>query len=436
MNDAEVKAAGESSRDGLMTVLLGGALFCFLIQGSSRIGGEVGPFAVTSVLIVFTAAISIAGLSVGQTQAEKFRGPAVWVKWPFAALISYLFLRQLVAGVPALADLLPLTVFASVAFVANRLAQRRPASLFTVMAAVAVAHVCIAFVEAVLGHTLFYGSWKLADAQYIGGFVRVASTTADPNYFALTLALLAPFCWERVKTWPTPMVILLAAAYSIALMLTFSRSLYVGIAIAILVAALHRRSHKRLVLAVFLSGTAVVLMAVLLPRVVSTVIARFTSTFAGGRDASATTRTLTQEYAWHLSQDQPLFGHGYGTASALLHSFANALVPLNAVGNPAFLPQTSVLNTYLLMFLEGGVIALVLVAAILGAVFGIVRSRGLFQAAWIVGLVMFLFLDVPSFGPVWAFVGAVYGLSVRGFFNVDPTSRTRIEPETRRGITS
>jgi O-antigen ligase len=415
-------------------MLLGVALFSFLIKGSSRLGGEIGPFATTSLCIVLMAVVSLAGPANGNTHEGKNRGSVAWVKGLFLALLTYMFLRQLAGGGSELVNMLPVIFYASVGLVASRLAQRSPTTLFTVMTAAALAHVGIALVEVLLGHTLFYGSWKLIDAQYIGGFVRVASTTADPNYLALTLALLAPFCWERMKRWPRSAVAVVAIGYAIALILTFSRSLYLGTAVVILLAVVNRRSHKGLVPAVLLSAAATALMALFLPRVVTTVVSRFTSTFAGGGDASTTSRTLTQEHAWYLSQDHPLFGHGYGAAPTLLHSFANALVPLDAAGKPAFLAQTSVLNTYLLTLLEGGLVGLVLAGGLFVAILGVVRSAGLFQAAWVLGLVMFLFLDVPSFGPVWAFGGAVYGLSIRGFFGrphaIAPTSITDSQRRT------
>lgn len=282
----------------------------------------------------------------------------------------------------------------------------RPA-LERVLLGVIVLHLVLAALESVRQQSVFYGSWKQSEAQAIGGILRVSSTPADPNYLALTLVILVLLAFPTIRRLNTSLRVSLLVAIAAVLLLTFSRSLVLGIVMALVYLAFttNRRIAAKAAAGMGLSLSMLVMIApnlgqVLLERAVSL-------TGQAGADASFSQRSFIQAAAFDLFAERPIFGHGIGSSSELLYRFGASLVPPDAVGNLAFLPQSAVLNTYLLLGLELGLVGL----AVFGAL-GVVawrRAKGgsIDRAVLVcVGVILFT-LDAISFAPTWVLLGAL-----------------------------
>jgi O-antigen ligase len=282
----------------------------------------------------------------------------------------------------------------------------RPAFERVLLVAI-VFHVVLAALETLRQQSIFYGSWKQSDAQTIGGILRVSSTPADPNYLALTLVILVMLAYPAIRRMTSSLRVGLLLAVSAVLLLTFSRSLVLGIVVGLmyLMFTTNRRSAVKITVAAGLSLTVLVMIA---PNLGQVLLERAGSlTGHSGSDASFSQRSFIQSAAFGLFGDRPIFGHGIGASSDLLYRFGASLVPPDAVGNLAFLPQSAVLNTYLLIGVELGVVGLV-VFAIPGLIaWRRAKSDPIDRAVLVcVGVILFT-LDAINFAPTWALLGAL-----------------------------
>ncbi|MGD0247564.1 MAG: O-antigen ligase family protein [Candidatus Limnocylindrales bacterium] len=213
--------------------------------------------------------------------------------------------------------------------------------------------VIIGFTELFRGATFFYGLWKPLEAASWNGILRVASTPADPNYFALSLVgtlpilLALPGLWQRTSG---PVVQAAAAAWFLLICFTFSRAGYIGLLVLLVVELLSKRSDRRWpgLLPALLVGATVVLLF-------SDNLGSF-----GGRlltlantqgDASVAMRLAAQRAAIDVFLSHPLFGIGFDRFVQVGPSYVYASTGL-------VVQELNVLDSFLLTASEGGMFAL------------------------------------------------------------------------------
>ncbi|APX02890.1 hypothetical protein BWQ92_15280 [Arthrobacter sp. QXT-31] len=190
--------------------------------------------------------------------------------------------------------------------------------------------------------------------------------------------------------------------YGLSFVLTFSRGAFLGAVLAACFFASRKYSHllrpSRLA-AIGLGALSIALLLAYSP-VGQPLIERFS-----GVDASTRSRSILQAAAFEILKENWLSGLGIGNLQTHLAPLAHALVPLNAFGVSAFLPQTDPLNTYLLVGAEGGIVGLGLVIAIILA--GIARTMrtALGVASTLVGIsATAATLDLIQAPVMWCFI--------------------------------
>lgn len=272
------------------------------------------------------------------------------------------------------------------------------------LAALAIAgltHAFIGLYESSTHSSVAYTGWKDAVAADVGGVRRAASFIGDPNYLALTLLCCAPGLLHITRKLSKVWQFVLWVPFTLALLLTFSRGVLLGACISLMFFMVRKYSLLRRPIRLFggllllLAGVA----AFLTTPIGQSLLTRFSTL-----DASTRSRSALQSAAFELFQNNWLTGVGIGNLGQYLSPLANALVPLNALGVKAFLPQTDPLNTYLLVGAEGGIFALVLVVAVLIAAYTLSVQRKPDMAAVILGVaVVAATLDLVQPPIVWCF---------------------------------
>lgn len=217
----------------------------------------------------------------------------------------------------------------------------------------ALVQVCIGFVELVTHRTFFYSLWKPLEAATWHGMMRVASTPADPNYFAIglvaTLALLpaARALWPRV---PELLIWAACAVWALMIAFTFSRAGYVGLAVMLGVAGVSGSRRRRWrVMAALLLGSAA--LTIVLSAVAPAILSRLGSLVAGP-DASIVMRLAAQRAALQAFLAHPLLGIGLDQFVRVGPSYLFDVSGL-VVG------EVNVLNSFLLVACEAGVLGLI-----------------------------------------------------------------------------
>lgn len=277
--------------------------------------------------------------------------------------------------------------------------QRSPSAVMVVLGAVGIFHAGIGLIESLTHTSVIYTGWKDLTAADVNGIRRAASLVGDPNYLGLTLLCCTPGIAFLSSTWRPPVKFIVWATYVAAFVLTFSRGAFLGAAVALCFYSVRKYPQllrpKRL-LAIALAAAFAIALASYSP-VGQSLLGRFT-----GLDASTRSRSVLQSAALELFQDHWLTGLGLGILSQHLAPLAQALVPLNASGVSAFLPQTDPLNTYLLIGAEGGILGLILAsAAILTAVFRSAKSAPLIAAVVLGIAITAATLDLIQSPIVW-----------------------------------
>ncbi len=183
----------------------------------------------------------------------------------------------------------------------------------------------------------------LRDAEFAvfqrDGFIRPSGTATHPIEFGLILTMLLPFALHTayhgrsrniVLRW-TPVLL-----NGIAIALTFSRSAYLSVFVALAVLVLGWPATRR---RGFLVG-ALVLAAGLfsaVPRLFGTIGSLFRNV---GNDPSIASRTDSYDLFWEFFVLQPIFGRGLGTFLTKYRIFDNQylmlLIGLGIVGTLAF----------------------------------------------------------------------------------------------------
>lgn len=186
-------------------------------------------------------------------------------------------------------------------------------------------------------------SANIADqgSQLRSDFFRPKATTSHPLEYGAVLAMLLPFALQqafdparngpktRMKRWLP--VVLMAATMP----LTVSRTAMIGVAIVlIMLVPTWEKKRRRPAYAVIAVGT--VLVKVLVPGLLGTLVALFTSAL-GNNDASTQARTGDYAGVAPYIEARPIFGRGFGTFIPTLYRYTDnmyllALVELGAFG--------------------------------------------------------------------------------------------------------
>ena len=324
------------------------------------------------------------------------RSKDVPLRLPFWTLV---FVLMLLGGSNVSAVFSSLSTPLLVGFLSLFLAKQAPRLLLSVLGIIGLVHAGVGLFESATHSSLVYTDWKDASAADISGIRRAASTVGDPNYLALTLLCAAPGVFSVVRRWKPMLRYIALGGYVTAFVLTFSRGVFLAALAAAFIYFMLTRSGQRRIgrtVAFGLAGVAIVTVFVVSPLGQS-FIDRFTSL-----DASSRQRAVIQAAAFELFQQNWITGLGFGELSTHLAPLAQALVPLNASGVRAFLPQSDPLNTYLLIGAEGGIAALIVVVGLLGyaAVRSYRKNPGL--TATVVGLgIAGVTLDLVQLPVIW-----------------------------------
>lgn len=172
------------------------------------------------------------------------------------------------------------------------------------------------------------------------GMVRPSGTATHPIEFGVILTMLLPIALHTaftdlaVRRWVrwTPVVVL-----SVAVALTFSRSAYVSIVVAVVILLVGWPMRRRVI---FLAGTGILaaLLFVAVPRLFGIINSLFRNV---GNDPSISSRTDSYALFWEFFQRWPIFGRGLGTFLPKYRIFDNEylglLIGVGIVGTVAFL---------------------------------------------------------------------------------------------------
>jgi O-antigen ligase len=230
-------------------------------------------------------------------------------------------------------------------------------SIHSVIAGLVVgitAQLLLGFYELASGATVFYSRWKPIEAATWNGMMRVASTPADPNYFALGLVAMLPLIvWAATCLDRRFRILLMALGVTCLalLMLTFSRAGYIGALLYLAILVWRSRASQRGRTAV---GFALALgVGILLFGDVAQVLAsRILTLAAPSADASISVRVGAQLAALRVFIENPLTGIGFDRFVAVGPSY---LFDVSGIS----MTEVNALNSYLLVAAEGGAAALI-----------------------------------------------------------------------------
>lgn len=231
--------------------------------------------------------------------------------------------------------------------------------------------VAVGVAELARGATFFYSLWKPLDQATWQGFPRIASTPADPNYFAIGLVATLPLALALRALWPTiPSVIRYGAvmAWLLLLWLTYSRAGYIGLLVLLaLRLATGGRSGLRFLLVRARSlrltppgigrrSAAMVLISIPLVAAFSAyglapVVGRLVTIGNPTGDASLVMRLSALRAALDVFLDHPALGIGFDRFVEIGPTYLYAIrgVPV---------PSLNVLDSYLLVACEAGAVGL------------------------------------------------------------------------------
>lgn len=165
-----------------------------------------------------------------------------------------------------------------------------------------------------------------------GGFIRPSGTATHPIEFGIILAMMLPFALHsaylgRGRNLLTRWFPALVLGVSIAL--TFSRSAYISVAVAVLILLIGWPGRRRISFAVGLVVLCAMLFAAV-PRLFGTIGSLFRNV---GNDPSIASRTDSYDLAFEFIFQSPWFGRGLGTFLPKYRIFDNQyLVLLVSVG--------------------------------------------------------------------------------------------------------
>lgn len=194
--------------------------------------------------------------------------------------------------------------------------------------------------------------------EFFAGITSIVRpAVADPNDFALVLAVAVPFgAWLAMSSrgWRRATAVTLTTVISVAVLLTLSRGALLGLGAGILWHLATVPSHRRFLLSgltVLAGSTAVVLLAA--RPLVKEALAQKSEVW----EANIESRIASWKVAWDLAADHPVLGIGPGYFGDYYRSVTEA---------PAhWITVTVSHNTYLDLAAESGLLALALIAVFL-----------------------------------------------------------------------
>ncbi|WP_417374520.1 O-antigen ligase family protein [Glutamicibacter protophormiae] len=172
------------------------------------------------------------------------------------------------------------------------------------------------------------------------GMVRPSGTATHPIEFGIILTMLLPLALHvaftdlALKRWLRWLPVLVLG---VAVSLTFSRSAYVSIAVAVVILVIGWPMRRRIA---FLIGGVVLSVAlfVAVPRLFGIINSLFRNI---GNDPSISSRTDSYDLFWEFFVKWPFFGRGLGTFLPKYRIFDNEylglLIGVGIVGTIAFL---------------------------------------------------------------------------------------------------
>lgn len=395
-------------------------VFLIMAQGAQTAGGSVGGIAVATLALYLVAYVylTVYLLTLKRGKNAQTTTMSSAIPWTLALLPSIAAMGLLVNWPSPFSGLLPYITYALVSLLAFLVWRERPKAAARMAFSVMLVHALFGVWETITQQSVFYGAWKLGAAQDIAGLLRVASTPADPNYLALTLLLLAPLSLPAFMELSRARRIIFGSVIAMTALLTFSRSLMVAVAIAILVALTVRETRAAARRVLIGTGLITGISFVVAPSLASRMLSRFTSIVTslvsgGTSDASTGQRLQVQQFTLEAIKEQPLFGYGPGSSPGVLQPRTSGLVPLDAYGNDAYLAQTSTLNTYLTVWLELGIFGLLGLLLLLLLMWRRASEDRFWLLTLVAATVMIATLDVVTLAPFWVFVGATFAVKSR-----------------------
>lgn len=392
-----MKVKGESRGRAVLVLAVWLTLFIALTRGIA-IRPEI---AGTDVLFVLGWAVSLASLLLVKTWEGLRLTPLVLGAIAFAAGI---LIANLANGVSLMA-MLPYLNYLQYLWLSWFLARFEPLAAARVIAAALTFHVLFASVELATGQTYVYSSWKLLEATFVGGVPRVSSTVGDPNYFALALIVLIGLLLHFRRTLGlSRRYELIAWLGIITVPFTFSRGGLVALAILFIALVIQRPRFRGAVamLTVPLLATVAIAYAVVDPvtRFVDSLFGRFAAIFQA--DASLASRFKYQELGFSAAIDAGILGLGPGGFNNLALQFYDPTRPLDL--------QSQVLNTYLEVYLVGGLSAFLGLSLMFGAALRRQNNVGLLFSWILAAVAVVLFtLDTLQFVYLWTLIGVGLG---------------------------
>lgn len=171
-----------------------------------------------------------------------------------------------------------------------------------------------------------------------GGFVRPSGTATHPIEFGIILAMMLPFAlhaaYQRMgRNVVTRWLPVLLLGASIAM--TFSRSAYISVGVALVVLLIGWPAKRRLSFGIGLALLCAMLFAAV-PRLFGTITSLFRNV---GNDPSISSRTDSYDIAFEFIAQAPFFGRGLGTFLPKYRIFDNQylvlLVSIGVIGTVA-----------------------------------------------------------------------------------------------------
>ncbi|MFA6512130.1 MAG: O-antigen ligase family protein [Patescibacteria group bacterium] len=161
-----------------------------------------------------------------------------------------------------------------------------------------------------------------AEVSFVGSaFFRVFLSSHVFLFLAFLWLFVRVAQQEKMFAKGKRYLLVLLLLYGITMAVSFSRSLWLGIALAILFAVflLSGRARVRAASAVGITGLVGVLVLVFLfPNVGQIFVDRFMSLLRPTQELAASTRLSLLEPIWERIQERPFFGWGFGTTVSFL----------------------------------------------------------------------------------------------------------------------
>jgi O-antigen ligase len=348
-----------------------GAVAISIGSGASRAIPVAFDAEITSWLFLLLAC---AGIARRLHKRSNWRSTISIAEWGCILLLAGGTLAVLANGAPAIPGLLRMVQHVTILVAVASL----PATWLTIRVVVTAViagvglQVIVGLAELAAGRTFLYSLWKPIEAATWSGVVRVASTSADPNYFALNLVGTLPLVAALAVLWPRlpkSLALVGVAGWLLLLALTFSRAGYLVLlvlaALAPIVssrlrvsgwcaggvrASLGRVSRGR---AAGLLAAAVGTGAVAIASGMGTLLlSRLATLAAGSADASLSVRTAAQHAALLVFTEHPIAGIGF---DRFVHIGPEYLARVS----PHQYQEVNALNSFLLAASEGGFLAAV-----------------------------------------------------------------------------